>query len=439
MKHFLYGAFWIGIYIVLIMTPLFVLLIGQTPPGRGFWRELSVGLGFTSLSMIGMQFFLTGRFRSITAPYGIDVIYYFHRQISIVAFVFIVLHPLILLISSPRTMTLLNPIIAPWWATAGVAGLAAFAIVIITSLKRIPLGIRYETWRLSHALLSVAAVAFSMAHILGVGYYTQGPLKRGLWIGLALFWIIGLVYIRVVKPIIMLKHPYTVERVVRERGDTWSLILKPDGHEGMRFQPGQFVWAKIGKSPFALREHPFSFSSSAMREGVLEISIKELGDFTSQIGDVAPGTRVYLDGPHGLFTVDRYKTDGYVFIAAGVGITPIMSILRTLADRRDRRPLLLFYSSRGWEEVTFRDELETLKERLNLQTVHILTRESPEGWEGERGRINPEMLARYLPADRLDYEYFVCGPEPMQKAIRRDLGRLGLPLENVQSETFNFV
>ena len=439
MRHLLYGAFWIGIYIILIMTPVFVLLIGQIPPGRGFWRELSVGLGFTSLSMMGMQFFLTGRFRRISAPYGIDVIYHFHRQISIIAFVFLVLHPLILLISSPLTITLFNPILAPWWATIGVAGLAAFAIIIITSLKRIPLGIRYETWRLSHAFLSVAAVAFSTAHILGVGYYVQEPLKRGLWIALAFSWIIALSYIRIVKPIIMLKHPYTVERVVQERGNTWTLILKPDGHEGMSFRPGQFVWAKIGKSPFAIREHPFSFSSSAMRKGDLEISIKELGDFTSQIGGVVPGTRVYLDGPHGTFTVDRHKANGYVFIAAGVGITPIMSILRTMEDRRDRRPLFLFYSSRGWEEVTFREQLKTLEQHLNLHTIHILTRESPEGWEGEQGRINAEMIARYLPEGRVDYEYFVCGPEPMQKAIKRDLARLGLPLENVQSESFNFV
>ena len=86
MRHLYYGIFWIGVYLALAMAPLFALLAGPDIPGRGFWRELSVGLGFGGLSMMGLQFFLTGRFRGITAPYGIDVVYHFHRAISLVAF-----------------------------------------------------------------------------------------------------------------------------------------------------------------------------------------------------------------------------------------------------------------------------------------------------------------------------------------------------------------
>ena len=67
----------------------------------------------------------------------------------------------------------------------------------------------------------------------------------------------------------------------------------------------------IGKSPFAVREHPFSFSSSALQEGSLEIAVKELGDFTATIGQVPPGTRAYLDGPYGSFTVDRHLRPGW--------------------------------------------------------------------------------------------------------------------------------
>lgn len=170
----------------------------------------------------------------------------------------------------------------------------------------------------------------------------------------------------------------------------------------------------------------------------IEISIKELGDFTSQIGSVAPGTRAYLDGPYGTFTIDRHTAPGYVFVAGGVGITPVMSILQTLADRHDRRPLLLFYSSKTWEEATFREELDDLDRRLNLRTVHIIS-EPPDGWEGELGRISAEITARHLPEGRLDYEYFICGPEPMQKAVKEYLDRLGISLDRVQSESFNFV
>jgi predicted ferric reductase len=438
MRPVVYGALWIGFYLLIIIAPLLVLLIGPIPPGRGFWREFSVGIGFVGLSMMGLQFFLTGRFRRITSPYGIDVIYHFHRQISSVAFILILLHPLIIFISTPVTLLFLNPVSAPWWMTAGTAGLVALAILILTSIKRKEWGIRYEPWRLTHAFLSIGVVALSLIHIEGVGYYVQGPLKRWFWIGLVTAWILSLVYVRILKPIWMVKRPYTVEEIIRERGKTWTLVLRPEGHPGISFKPGQFAWLKIGKSPFAIREHPFSFSSSAMRSDKIEISIKELGDFTSKIGEVSPGTRAYLDGPYGTFTTDRHTAPGYIFTVGGVGITPVISILRTLADRREKRPLLLFYSNKTWEEMTFREELEGLTQRLNLQVIYTLT-EPPEDWKGERGRINSEMMARYLPENRVECEYFVCGPDPMQMAVKTALQELGLPLEKVQSESFNFI
>jgi predicted ferric reductase len=438
MRPVVYGAFWIAIALVLVMAPLLVLLAGATPPGRGFWREFSVGLAFVGLSMMGLQFFLTGRFRRISFPYGIDIIYHFHRQISLVAFLLLSVHIAVLFVSSPAMLAFLNPLNGPGYIQAAWGSFGAFALLILTTLYRKTVRLRYEPWRLLHGALAVVAVALALWHIAGVGYYVQAPLARGLWIGLAVSWLAALVHVRLVRPVRMLRSPYTVDEVVRERGDTWTLALKPNGHPGLSFKPGQFAWVKIGTSPFAVREHPFSFSSSAMRADRLEISIKELGDFTSTIGTVAHGTTAYLDGPYGTFTTDRHRAAGYVFVAGGVGITPVMSILRTLADRRERKPLLLFYAGKTWEGMTFREELEQLTDALPLRVVYILEG-APDGWAGERGRINTEMMARYLPSDRMDYEYFVCGPEGMQVAVRDALVRLGLPLENVQSESFNFV
>lgn len=438
MRHVYYGIFWISLYFFLAAAPLLVLLLGHAPPGRGFWREFSVGLGFAGLSMMGLQFFLTGRFKTLTAPYGIDVVYHFHRLISFVAFLFIFSHPVLLICASPVTAGLLNPVTAPWWITAGSGGLAAFAVVITTSLYRLQINLAYEHWRAIHGSLAVFAVALSIFHIAGVGYYVAEPVKHWLWIGMMIAWLFALLSVRLLKPLLMLRSPYTVTEVRKERGDSWTLTLRADGHSGMAFQPGQFAWLTLGRSPFSIREHPFSFSSSAMHSDRIGITIKELGDFTSKIGEVATGTRAYLDGPYGTFSIDRHPAPGYVFIAGGVGITPIMSILRTMSQRRDQRPLLLFYGNRTWEEATFREELEELRSTLNLRIVHILN-EPPEGWEGEQGYLTVDTLARHLPEQRLEHEYFVCGPYPMQMAVKGALGKLGLPLERVQSESFNFV
>lgn len=432
------SAFWIGVYFAVSMAPLLAMLIGATPPGRGFWREFSVALGFAGLSIMGLQFFLTGRFRSFTAPYGIDVVYHFHRAVSLIAFSFILLHAVVIPLSSPQSLVLLNPVSAPWWMVAGATGLLAFALVIATSLYRKQLGLFYERWRAIHGYVSVVAVALAMTHVAGVGYYTQMHVKRGLWIAMTIAWMLALVHTRVIKPMTMRRLPYRIEEVIRERGNSWTLALLPDDHEGMHFNPGQFAWLTLGRSPFSIREHPFSFSSSAMESDRIRMTIKELGDFTSCIGEVEPGTRAYLDGPYGAFTIDRLGAAGYVFIAGGVGITPVMSILRTMADRGDARPVLLIYGSRTWDEITFREEIDGLPERLHIEVVHVLE-EPPDDWQGEGGRITAELMARYLPENRMQLEYFICGPEPMQKAIKTALDRLGLPMEQVQSESFNFV
>ncbi|SUE30303.1 phenol hydroxylase [Nocardia farcinica] len=168
-----------------------------------------------------------------------------------------------------------------------------------------------------------------------------------------------------------MRRPWRIEAVTPERGDATTLTLAPVGHPGIRFAPGQFGWLTVDRSPFAITAHPFSFSSSAEDHDGVAITIKALGDFTATVGDIAPGTRAYLDGPHGVFTPDRNEGPGFVLIAGGVGITPMVSILRTMADRGDRRPFLLLYAVRTVAEQTFDAEIDALSRRLDLTVVLV--------------------------------------------------------------------
>ena len=170
--------------------------------------------------------------------------------------------------------------------------------------------------------------------MVGSSFYLVDPWKRTLWIGLTIFWIGLLLYVRIVKPLFMLRRPYRVSEVRKERGDTSTLVMQPDGHPGFRFSPGQFGWLTLWGSPFKITAHPFSFSSSAATaDGRVEMTIRNLGDFTSAIHKVPVGQRVYLDGPYGAFTIGN-PADMHVLIAGGIGVTPMMSMIRTLADRR---------------------------------------------------------------------------------------------------------
>src|SRR5215467_2662844 len=432
------GVVWAVLYLFFILGPMFALLLGSHPPARHFWTEFSAAIGYAGLAMMGLQFGLTARLRYVTEPWGEDVIYQFHRQMSLIAVGLVVAHPIILFVIQPERLALLNSFTAPWRARFAALSTYSLIALVVMALWRVKLNIKYETWHFTHIGLAVLAVGAGVAHMVGWSFYLADPWKRALWIFFVLFWIALLVYIRIFKPLLILRKPYRVAEVRKERGDSWTVVLRPDGHAGFRFRPGQFGWLTMGRTPFKITGHPFSFSSSAaVDDGRVEMTIRNLGDFTSRIGNVPVGQRVYLDGPYGAFTIDRNPADMHVLIAGGVGITPMMSMIRTLADRGDKRPVILMYGSGDWESITFREELEGLETRLDLKVVHVLV-DPPVGWKGEKGFINAEIMMRHLPPPYRDHEYFICGPNVMMDAIEKALAEMHVPLAKYHSERYSF-
>lgn len=438
LKPAVQAVLWIGIYLLLVAAPLLILLAGPMPAGGGFWWDFSMALGFAGMAMLGVQFALTARFRRAAAPFGIDIVYRFHRYAALIAIALLLAHFLILLVAHPAALGEWAPGRAPWYMSAGRVALLMFVVVAAAALWRKQFGIEYDRWRFWHALLATGAFLAAVAHIEGVGHYINAPWKRALWTAYTLSWLGLILYVRFVKPWRMLHRPWRVNAVRPERGGAWTLELSPEGHAGMRFAPGQFAWLTLRASPFDVREHPFSFSSGAESGGVA-FTIKPRGDFTRGIGGVQVGELAYLDGPYGVFSTDRHpRAPGFVFIAGGVGIAPVMSMLRTAAERGERRPLTLIYANDRWSDVIFREALATLAERLDLRPVHVLC-EPPVDWEGERGYIDRDLLDRHLPASRHAIEYFLCGPLPMTDAAERGLHALGVSPARIHRELFDMV
>lgn len=443
LSRIIQGIFWVLVYLFLMLLPVLVMSLPPRPPGREFIREFSVALGFVGLAMMALQFGLTARFKTIKAPYGADVVYHFHRQISLLAFILIVLHPVLLFIPQIHPVTILNIFSpdTPWRARFAVTSLLALSGLIAMALWRKPLKIEYTRWRIWHGVLATAAVVFAMLHVLGVNWYINEPWKRLLWAAYSIFFVGLLFYTRVWKPWQLLRAPYRVREVKAERGGSWSLALEPAGHAGFQFQPGQFAWITAFNSPFKDAEHPFSFSSAPASDGSVRFTIKELGDFTRKIKDLKPGDKVYVDGPYGAFSIDRHPdAKEFVFIAGGVGITPMVSMLHTLAQRNDRRPLLLIYGGRDLESLTLVEEIEQLKDRLNLKVVYVLEN-PPADWEGEKGYITREVLERWLSPQRQRdrTEIFICGQIPMMNAVEDTLAKMGFFSGDVHSERFDLV
>lgn len=429
---------WLTLYLSILLLPIAIFMAVESPPSRGLGIELGVAFGFALLMIIVLQFLLSGRIGGVGAPFGIDVIVHFHRHAGILVLLFLVAHPLLLIVVDPEYLKFFDPRVNVLRAVFLSLAIVAMALLVVLSVWRTAFGLNYEWWRITHAALAAVVVCIGLAHAWQVGHYVQGIGKRGLLVGIGCAALSLLAYMRLIRPWQMRKRPFRVVDVRDEYGESSTIVLEPVGHRGMTFRSGQYAWLTLGKTPFTLQQNPFSFSSSdeAAPQRV-EFTAKALGDFTRHLGEVEIGTTAYLEGAYGEFVLPA-DAPGAVFIMGGIGITPAISILRSARDKNDARSFLLIYGNTNRQEAVFQGELERLQQELDLRVVHVLAEPEP-GWTGESGYIDEELLKRHLGHRERKFPIFVCGPEPMMDMVEKALLNLDVPLQHTRAERFNIV
>jgi len=436
------ALFWSALYLLLLIGPLLLMLVGPVPPGRGFAIELGVALGFVALGLMCLQCWITARFPLLGKPFSSDVVLHFHRQLGIAAALFLIGHVLILILANPGYLSYFDP--RKNLPRAGaLSGAVVFLLALMTSslwrkLFRIP----YEWWRLSHAVLATLLLTIGIVHVFMVSHFTAPTLKFALWAVWVLASIGAVVWIRIVRPLSLKSKPWEIAEVRSEIPRIWTLVLRPSGHPGFTFQPGQYVWLSL-HTPFpTLQQHPFTIASAPAEDGSLEISIKELGDFTRKVGTLSPGTMAYLEGPYGHF-VHRPEATGTVFIAGGIGVTPALSMIRSLAQspaNSSPRPFHLYLASGEEATMPFRSELLQWEQQHSWFHFTGIVETPSDDYHGEVGRFDRELLNRLLPkTSREEWDYLICGPDPMIDSVLNDLFDLGIPHSHIRCERFNLV
>jgi predicted ferric reductase len=421
------------LYALAIVGPLATARATNHHGHRSFTLELGSSLGIVALSLLALQLVLPARLRPLSRL-GSDVAVRLHRRLADATIALVVAHVAVVVLAKPQRIHLLTVVGAPWRAQAAVGSAAALAMLYATSAARRRLGMRYASWRGLHTALAALAVILAILHTVGVNRYLSHGIGALVLASLTVAALGAIVVLRVLRPAALAARPYVIERVVVERERVTTLELRADGHDGRRFEPGQFAWLKLADSAFGLSEHPFSYSSSAAHPDRPWFTIKAYGGFSSDIAWAPPGTRLIVDGPHGSYR-PRFGSRGTALIAGGIGITPCMSILRTAVDRGDRRTFVLIVCGRTLDEVLFREELDALRQPLSLVVVPVLT-DAPDDWRGERGFIDSGVLERHLPPDLHHLEFFVCGTAQLVDGALRSLAEIGIPDEIIHAERF---
>lgn len=433
------------LFFLLIASPLFIMPFVAEKLGRGWQRELSVALGFVGLTLAGWQLAPVSRFTPAQKLFNMDKLYTLHHILSVLSALFVLVHYLLLLMNFEAgvgvnnwALNLLNIFSAevPLRAKMGVLSLLAYLLITLTSVFRSQLKLGYDAWHALHDVFTLVLVGGGLTHVLLVGRYSAAPAMNTLLWALTAMWILAALYIRVFKPLYQLRHPYKITAVKAETEGVYSLSIAPQGFALPEFHPGQVAWLTVRKSPFSLQRNPFSVASSAHNREEFTFAIKELGDFTRTVKDLKVGETVYLDGPFGHYDITRPEVTGMVLVAGGIGIAPAMSILRSLRDAHDTRPVRLFYGHNVLEHVEFRKELIQLERELaDFRCINVL-QHPPADWTGYAGFITTEVLRAELPQNYKELNYFVCGPLPMMSAIRASLEELEVPKTQTHFEEF---
>lgn len=429
-------------YILLTLAPL-ALAWAQGKPPRPFMDELSSGLALAAFAILLMEFLLSGRFRSISERIGMDVTMRFHQLLARVAAAFILLHPF--LYSTP--IGLARPDDATHRGHLGLTGAAAYSgvlgwllllLLVITAMRRTQIGHSYERWRIGHAIGAVLIAGLVAHHAFAAGRYSgEGPLLW-FWILLLALAAMTMLVVYLIRPLLRLRRPYEVVAVTPVAANTWQLEIRPRHGAALDYEAGQFVWLRVGRNPWSPDEHPFSIASAPADRTKLSFIIKAFGDFTSKLGGIAPGAKAYVDGPYGHLTLARRQCEGVALLAGGVGIAPLLGILRQMQASGDRRPVILVYGNRSRAQIVLADELESLSASLNLKVVHVLS-EPDDAWTGRRGMLDEALLRELFGFDgAARWCYLLCGPQGMMESCERSLLGLGVPARQIVSERFYY-
>jgi ferredoxin-NADP reductase len=229
-----------------------------------------------------------------------------------------------------------------------------------------------------------------------------------------------------------------VLEVITETARTRSLVLRvPDwpGHS-----PGQHVDLRLTAEDGYQAQRSYSIASSPEREEVvLTVERIDEGEVSPYLAEeVRPGDRLELRGPiGGYFTWTAALPGPVQLVAGGSGVVPLMAMLRHRAHSPTRPPTRLLASWRTRDSIVYFEELQQLAaDDDGLQIVHTLTRESPAGWSGLRGRIDDDMLRKvaFTPQERP--RVYVCGPTPFVESVADALVRLGHLPACIKTERF---
>ena len=388
--------------------------------------------GFTASYLLLTQLFLIGGGNFIESKFGLDDLSRAHGNNGKVAFFFIFAHIDLMVFGyllqggSPVTKFFsqyLSLVFSEtYYLLAGVAWVS-FLIVIVTSIVMVRKRLPYELWHGIHFLAYLSILLPAFHQIQAGNALGRFAVFKFAWIGLYIIAFGSIVLFRYILPLtVYKKHNFRIDKIEKENGDISSIYITGDNLHSFNYAAGQFaIWHFFEKGLW-WQPHPFTISSTP-GDKRLRITVKNIGNGSVRIQSAKTGTKVLIQGPYGIFSKPN-SIKKRLFIAGGIGITPINAMLQDRSSVED----ILVYGARTEEDLVLLDELKN----TNAKVLPVLSQ--PTG--GRKGEyISGDLLKKYV-SDLKNREIWLCGPSDMVEKVKRALVEIGVSLELIHTEEF---
>lgn len=389
-------------------------------------QSLGQATGLAGIVLFASTIILSSRLAFFEDYFGgMTKVYVAHHVCGSLALILLLFHP-VALAAQYMTFSLHDAarLLLPstnWAVNWGIfALLAMIGFVVLTLYVRIP----YHVWEFSHRFLGPAFFLATL-HVFTVhSDISRDNTLRAYVLVLSIAAMSAYLYRTALGKWLVSRFEYRVESVRKLNDRAVHIKMKPLGRP-MPFLAGQFVFVDFHQPGMSAETHPYSIASTP-RDSGMEVVVRSLGDYTSRLKALKPGSLARVEGPFGRFTYHRFRNRDQIWIAGGIGIAPFMSMVSTLENSGYN--VDMYYGANSQSEAVFLDELAALSPvGAGFRVIPVLA--------DVHGFLTAAKV-REVSGGLHNKDIFVCGPPVMVRTLVRQFLKLGVPSTRIHSDEF---
>lgn len=380
-----------------------------------------------AVSNLSLEFLLSTRLPFLDKLFGgLDKTYKAHHLVGGLAFSFMLVHVIFLILGalSPLSAALIYILpSANLSYTLGVISLLLFiALLTLTFYIKLP----YHTWKNTHTFLIVPLIIAGL-HVVTVTSDVSRSMPLRIWVILLLLMAVAsYIYTRFLRNLLSNTCSYSL-RSLEHVGDFVHLTLHPSDRK-MTFKPGQFAFITFQGPGFNNEAHPFSMTSDPS-DKVLTFTIKMVGDWTKKLSKLKIGTTAIVRGPYGDFWKKQPNVGATsLWIAGGIGITPFMSMLHSLNNSKDDR-VCLYYLTKNKTDAVLDAKIRSIIKHNKLKNITYVQHNSDD-----KGRLAVSSILEGANGEKAVVH--ICGPKAMMTSLCTQFFAAGVNRSDLIFEEF---